>query len=69
MTVKIDATFEGKLICALQNDMRNLANFHTLKNSNFILESKMTETNKNTNWKQPDWPDAVWKIYFTLEID
>ena len=49
MTVKIDATFEGKLICALQNDMRNLTNFQTLKNSDFILESKMAEINKNTN--------------------
>ena len=37
---------------------------HRLKNSNFILESKMAELNKNKNSKQPDWPDAVWKLYF-----
>ena len=35
----------------------------------FILESKMAELNKNKNSKQPDRPDAVWKLYFTLEIN
>ena len=54
MTLKIDAEFEGRLICAFKNDMRNLANFHRLKNSDFILESKMVELNKNKNSKQPD---------------
>ena len=28
MTMKIDATFEGKLSCGLGNEMRNMANFH-----------------------------------------
>ena len=42
---------------------------HRLKNGDFILESKMVELNKNKNSKQPDWPDAVWKLYFTLEIN
>ena len=28
MTMKSDAKFEEKLTCGLQNDMRNLANFH-----------------------------------------
>ena len=28
MTLKIDANFEEKLTRGLQNDMRNLANFH-----------------------------------------
>ena len=42
---------------------------HRLKNSNFILESKKAELNQNKNSKQPDWPDAVWKLYFTLEIN
>ena len=46
MALKIDAKFEEKLTCAFQNDMRNLANFHRLKNSDFILESKMAELNK-----------------------
>ena len=59
----------SKLTCAFKNDMRNLENFHRLKNSDFILESKMAELNENQNSKQPDQPDAVWKLYFTLEIN
>ena len=54
MALKIDATFEGKLTCAFKNDMKNLANFHRLKNSDFILESKMAELNQNKNSKEPD---------------
>ena len=69
MVLKIDAKFEGKLTCAFKNDMRNLVNFHRLKNSDFMLESKMAELNQNKNSKQPDWPDAKWKLYFTLEIN
>ena len=42
---------------------------HRLKNGNFILESKNAELNQNKNPKQPDWPDAVWKLYFTFEIN
>ena len=34
-----------------------------LKNSNFILETKMTELNQNKNSKQPYQLDAVWKLY------
>ena len=45
-----------------QNEMRNLANFHRLKNSDFILESKMAELNQNKNLKQLDRPDAVRKL-------
>ena len=59
MAVRTDARFEGKLTCALKNDMKNLANFHRLKNSDFILENKMKELNQNQNSKQPDRPDAV----------
>ena len=36
MALKIDAKVEGKLTCAFQNDVRNLANFHRLKNKDFI---------------------------------
>ena len=43
MILKSDSKFEGKLTCAFKNDMRNLENFHRLKNSDFILESKMAE--------------------------
>ena len=58
MALKIDAKFEGKLSCAFKTDMRNLANFHKLKNSDFILESKM-KLNQNKNSKKPDQPGAV----------
>ena len=62
MTLNNDAKFEGKLTCAFKNKMRNLANFHRLKNSDFILESKMVELNRNKNLKQLDRPDAVKKL-------
>ena len=52
--MKIDAKFEGKLTCAVKNDMRNL--------TNFILESKMAELDQSKNSKQPDWPDALLKL-------
>ena len=69
MALKIDARFEGKLTCALQNDVRNLANFHRLKIKHFILVSKMAELHQNENSKQLDQPYAVRKLYFTLEIN
>ena len=47
MALKIDAKCEGKLTCAFTNDMKNLANFHKLKNSDSISESKMVELNQN----------------------
>ena len=65
MALKIDAKFERKLPCAFHNYMRNLTNFHWLKNSDFILESKMAELNQNKNSKQLDRPDALRKLYFT----
>ena len=39
--------FEGKLTCAFKTDMIDLSNFDRLKNSDFILESKMAELNQN----------------------
>ena len=59
MALNIDAKFEGKLTCAFKNDMENLANFHRMKNSDFILENKMAELNQNKNLKQLDQPDTV----------
>ena len=59
MALKIDAIFERKLACAFKNDMKNLANFYSLKNSDLILESKMAEQNKNKNSKQSDRPNAA----------
>ena len=55
--------------CAFKNDMRNQANFHRLKNSDFILEIKIAELNQNKNLKQLDRPDAVRTLCFTLEIN
>ena len=40
---------------------------HRLKNSDFILESKMAELNQNKNWKQSAQPDTVWKLYFIMK--
>ena len=62
MALKTDSKFEGKLTCAFKNEMRNLANFHWLKNGDFILESKMEVLNQNQNWKQLDRPDAARKL-------
>ena len=56
----------GKLTCAFKNDLTNSADFHRLENSDFI---KMVELNQNKNPKQPDRPDVVWKLCFTLEIN
>ena len=69
MAMKIGAKFEGKLTCAFKNDMKNLANFHRLRNSDFILESKMAELSQNKNSKQSDRPDAMWKLCFKLEVN
>ena len=66
MALKINVKSEGKLTCAFQNEMRNLANFHRLKNRDFYLESKMAELNQNQNSKQLNRQDAVRKLYFTL---
>ena len=59
IALKIDAKFEGKLTCAFKNDMRNLANFHRVKNSYLIFERKMVKLNQNENSKQPDRPEAM----------
>ena len=58
MALDIDVKFEGKLTCAFQNEMRN---FHWLKISDFILESKMAALNQSKNLKQLDRPDTVRK--------
>ena len=42
---------------------------HRLKNNDLILESKTLELNQNKISKQPDQPDAVWKLYFSLKIN
>ena len=59
MALNTDANFEGKLTYVLNNDIKNLANFHSLKNSDFILESKMAKLSPNKNSKQPDRRNAM----------
>ena len=49
--------------------LRTLGLVEKLKNSKFILESRMAELNQTKNSKQPHRPDVVWKLYFTLEIN
>ena len=69
MRLKINAKFEGKLTCACK-ELKNLANFHRLKNSNFILESKMAELNQNKNsYITTRSTRCSVKLYFTLEIN
>ena len=47
-----------------------MANFHRLKkNSDFILETKIAKLKQNENSTQPDQPDALRKLYFTLKIN
>ena len=50
---------QGKLTDAFKIDMRNLANFDRLENSDFILDSKIVELNQSKISKQLDRPDAV----------
>ena len=69
MSLNIDTKFEGKLASAFKNDIKNLVNVYRLRNSDFIVESKMAELNQNKSSKQADRPDAVWKLYFTLETN
>ena len=51
------------------NKLVTLGLVEMLKNSDLILGKKMTELNQNKNSKQPNRPDAVRKLYFTLEIN
>ena len=69
IALTIDSKFEGKLTCVFKNGMRNLANFHKLKDSDFILKIKIAELNQNKISKQPDRSDVVLKICFNLEIN
>ena len=67
MALKIDAKFQGELACAFKNNIRNLAAFHRLKNSDFILESKMVELikikigNKQIDQMQREISILTWK--------
>ena len=43
MTLKSNVKFEEKLICGLENDMRNIANFHqsTWKSQNLDIDGTL----------------------------
>ena len=58
MALCIDAKCERKLTSAFKFDLKNLANFHKLNSSDFILESKMAELNQS-NSKQSVLPEAM----------
>ena len=38
MALNTDAKFEGKMTCAIKNDMRNLANFHLRESVNWDFD-------------------------------
>ena len=63
MALNIDANFEGKLTCVFKNDTRKLANFHRMKDSDFILESKIAELNQikiqNNQINQMQWENFI----------
>ena len=69
MALKTEAKFERKLTYAFKNGIRNWANFHRLKNSDFISKIKTVELNQNKNSKQLDRPDAERKLCFTMKIN
>ena len=53
MTLEFDAKFEEKLICGLENDMRNLANFHqsTRNSQNWDFHWVLLQKVKNYKFK------------------
>ena len=70
--VMFDDTEDWWKICrktACKIDMGNLANFHKLRNGDFISESKMLQLNQNKKSKQLDRKNTVWQLYFTLIIN
>ena len=58
----------SKATTAFKNGMRNLVNFHKLKNNDFFLEIKMVELNQNKMSKNKIHQMHCKKIYFTSEI-
>ena len=49
MTLKSGAKFEEKLTCGLENDLRNMANFHhsTLKSENWDFDGDLLSKVEN----------------------
>ena len=57
MVLKVGAKNGRKTDMSFQN--WHLANFHRLKNSDLILETKMEQLHENKNSKQADRPDTL----------
>ena len=70
MTLKCDAIFEEKLTCGLENDMRNLENFHksTWKcqywDTDGILASKVE--NVRASYLQRSYVSLLWRMIQNL---
>ena len=43
--------------------------WHVLSKITWRIWQILVHRLKNSEFFQPDWPDAVWKLYFTLEIN
>ena len=59
MTLKSHTKFEEKLTCGLENDMRNLANFHQ-----FIEELCVMTLKNDEKLKRNDLPFRIWQKEF-----
>ena len=59
MSCLIALEIDRKLTCTFKNGMMNLANFHRLKNNDFILESEMVELYQSKSSKEPHGSDTV----------
>ena len=68
---KIDTKFEGKLICASKNDMRNLANFHqsTWKSQNWYFDGiPLSKLESAWAWKlQRSYMSWQWRMMQNLK--
>ena len=50
----------------MMQNLKENSKFHRLKNSDFLLKSKMVELDPIKNYKKSDQPDVVWKLYQNL---
>ena len=66
MTLKSDVKFEEKLTCGLENDMRNLANFHqsTWKSQNWDFDGILLSNVENL---QRNYVLRQWRMMQTLK--
>ena len=48
---------------------KNWSNFCSQAEKWLHFKNKLMELNQNQNLKQPVWPDAMWKLNLSLEIN